>query len=481
MSTRGQGPLAAAVHAHPGRLLAAVLIAGTAARVLLAATLPLLDDEAYYWLWSKMLAGSYLDHPPLIAFLIRLGTFAGDGELWVRLGSLLAGVATTLALYALGRELFDVRAGLVAAAVYQVVPILAGGGLLATPDTPLFLWWTLALLFARRALWTDARWWVPAGVATGLGMLSKFPMVLLPAGILGFAATRRHAVFRQPWVYAGAAVALALFTPVLIWNASHGWANVRFILYERLWEQPRGLPGLLAMAKEQLALVGFPILAFLGVLGGTLRRYRDDRFSFVLWTSIPPFILMGVVAALAGTAHGIWAGPAYLGLAVGLGGLWPGRLAALAIAANAAILATVALAPVAPWLPIDPGLTEELAGWREAEQRVEALAAQVPGPVVVAADRYKIAAQIAYHTRRRLPATIFPAPLRDSIWPLPSQFADATAILVLPARWRPWERPESFFEVLTEKDPLIVSVRGKEVRRFRFWIATGRKPQGPSP
>src|SRR4051812_3260891 len=82
--------------------LTAGLIVGflTLARFMLAATTPLAFDEAYYWLWSRHLAGGYYDHPPMIAVVIRLGTsIAGDAELGVRLVCVLLSVPATWAVW----------------------------------------------------------------------------------------------------------------------------------------------------------------------------------------------------------------------------------------------------------------------------------------------------------------------------------------------------------------------------------------------
>ena len=63
-----------------------MLAALTLVRFFVAATTPLAPDEAYYWTWSKALAGGYLDHPPMVAVWIRIGTaIAGDDPLGVRL------------------------------------------------------------------------------------------------------------------------------------------------------------------------------------------------------------------------------------------------------------------------------------------------------------------------------------------------------------------------------------------------------------
>src|ERR1700761_4223881 len=69
-------------------------------RLIAAAVTPLSFDEAYYWMWSKHLAGGYYDHPPMVALLIRAGTMlAGDTPLGVRLVSILLALPMTYAIY----------------------------------------------------------------------------------------------------------------------------------------------------------------------------------------------------------------------------------------------------------------------------------------------------------------------------------------------------------------------------------------------
>ena len=71
-----------------------------ALRLIAAAFTPITFDEAYYWMWSKHLAGGYFDHPPMVAVVIRLGTIvAGDTELGVRLVSILLALPMSWAVY----------------------------------------------------------------------------------------------------------------------------------------------------------------------------------------------------------------------------------------------------------------------------------------------------------------------------------------------------------------------------------------------
>lgn len=88
---------------------------------------------------------------------------------------------------------------------------------------------------------------------------------------------------------------------------------------------------------------------------------------------------------------------------------------------------------------------------------------------------YEGAAQLAYHTRRRRPVTI-PKPPAGSVWSAPSQLSAASAVWVVAAEWRPTARPEEFFSQVIPHAPLPIVARGREVRRFMFWTATGPRP-----
>ena len=45
----------------------------------------LIDDEAYYWVYSQFPAWGYFDHPPMVAILIKAGYSIFANELGVRL------------------------------------------------------------------------------------------------------------------------------------------------------------------------------------------------------------------------------------------------------------------------------------------------------------------------------------------------------------------------------------------------------------
>src|SRR3954470_366703 len=85
-------------HAARGGVMAIVGL--VLLRLAAAAWTPLTFDEAYYWMWSKHLAGGYYDHPPMVAVVIRLGTMlAGDTEFGVRLVSILLALPMSWAVH----------------------------------------------------------------------------------------------------------------------------------------------------------------------------------------------------------------------------------------------------------------------------------------------------------------------------------------------------------------------------------------------
>src|SRR4030081_1256662 len=89
------------------RNTALTILALVALRLAPAAWTPWTFDEAYYWMWSKHLAGGYYDHPPMVAIVIRLGTMiAGDTELGVRVVSILLALPMSWAVYRTAAILF---------------------------------------------------------------------------------------------------------------------------------------------------------------------------------------------------------------------------------------------------------------------------------------------------------------------------------------------------------------------------------------
>src|SRR5260370_4088561 len=158
-----------------------------ALRLVAAAWTPLTFDEAYYWMWSKHLAGGYYDHPPGVAGVIRRGTMmAGDTELGVRLVSILLALPMSWAVYRTAAILFGgVRVAATAAMLLNVTLMAAVGTLIVTPDAPLLVASSFVLFCLAKVLATErGAWWLAVGAAVGAAFLSKYTALLFGPAIL---------------------------------------------------------------------------------------------------------------------------------------------------------------------------------------------------------------------------------------------------------------------------------------------------------
>ncbi len=202
-------------------------------RAVMAAVLPLSADEAYYWLWSKRLAMGYYDHPPMIAWAIRAGTeIFGDTPLGVRFaGIVLSLPASWLVWQSASLILKDARRAVLAALLFNLTLMVSVEMLAATPDMPSVVFAAAFVYFLAQVQQSgDGRWWLAVGVAGGLGLLSKYSALFLGLGTLFWLIVdaRQRKWLMTVWPYLGAALALLIVTPHLVWQAQHQWMTFAF-------------------------------------------------------------------------------------------------------------------------------------------------------------------------------------------------------------------------------------------------------------
>ena len=226
------------------RAVAIGILAIAALRLAFSLSLPLLYDEAYYWQLSKNLGFGYYDHPPLVMVLIRLGTLAaGDTEIGVRFASIFIALAATWAVWRAAAILFlDERLAALAALYFNLTIATMGAFSLMTSDGPVLAAAAFLLFFLAKVVETGkGAWWLAVGATVGLGMLAKYTMLFLGAGIglwLLIVPELRRWLF-SPWPWLGAFVAALLFAPVVYWNWQHDWASFLLQSGRGQWLAPR--------------------------------------------------------------------------------------------------------------------------------------------------------------------------------------------------------------------------------------------------
>jgi hypothetical protein len=286
-------------------------------RLVAAAITPLTFDEAYYWMWSKHLAGGYYDHPPMVALVIRLGTLiAGDTEFGVRLVSILLALPMSWAVYRSAAILFGgQRIAATAAILLNVTMMASVGTIIVTPDAPLLVAASFVMFFLAKVLETGrGAWWLAVGAAVGAALLSKYTAMFFGPAILiwlvSVAKLRRWLV--SPWPYLGGLVALAIFAPVILWNADHQWVSFIKQLGRARFEDFN--PAfMIELIPTQIAFAT-PLVFILGVMGLYALMWRDggalaSRYliNSMYWT----ITLYFAWHALHSRVEANWFGPVY--------------------------------------------------------------------------------------------------------------------------------------------------------------------------
>jgi dolichol-phosphate mannosyltransferase len=393
-------------------------------RLVYLGSVELLPEEAYYWNYSRHLDIGYLDHPPMVAWLIRLGTAVfGQSQFSVRIGALGCGMIASLFTYRLTRNLFDEASALRALLLAQTLPFFFLSGLLITPDAPLTAAWAASLFYLERALLGGRRgaWW-PAGVALGVGAISKYSIGLLVPVTLVFmlwdAEARRW--WRRWEPYGAALLAAAIFSPVILWNAEHGWASFAFQTSRRIAEASRfALHKLVASALVLITPTG--VLAVAASLSGdadgigTARRRLFIRMTVLLplaifaifslrhdvkldwtgapWTAALPLIAAGMVAPEAPLSR----------FKAWIRAAWTPTLVTMLLIYGAGLHYLVL---GLPGLGYSKHIELFPVGWREFSRQIADTTAQIRTqtgvePLIVGMDRYAIASELAFYGAER--------------------------------------------------------------------------------
>ena len=407
---------------RPAAVLLGAILALGLVRAGLAALIGLTEDEAYYRLWALTPAISYLDHPPMVGWMIALGRWVGgDTPIGIRLPAILVSLLGPLVLWRTTAILFGPIAARRAVWIALAMPLLAVGGVIVTPDTPSVLFWglagwALAELYASR----NANWWLAVGAFAGLGLLSKYSNLFVGASILLWLSLFRA---NRPWfrcwqLWAGGAVAMLLALPVLLWNYQHGWASFA----KQLGRVGQGQALTVAYAAElvggSLALMS-PVIAVLAVLG--LRRVarsaaEGDLPGALLVCGIVPFLAYLLVHSLHDRVQPNWMAPLYPSFAVcaaiALGafdtttkpGQTFGRLGRWAMGIGLLLSGLIYWHTLHPLVQLtgrkDP--TSQMRGWREFAAEVERLRAAT-GACWIATSNYATTGQLAFELKDRTP------------------------------------------------------------------------------
>ena len=264
-------------------------------------------DELQVLSDARHLDWGFVPYPPVTPFLERIGLGVfGVSLAGLRIFSVLAQALSLFVTGLMARELGGGRLAQVTAAL-----------LIALSPLPMFeatefqyssfdyLWWVLAAYFTIRLLQTEnPRWWLAIGAAVGAGLMTKYTMCFLIAGIAGglvLTAERRYLLNR--WFWAGAALALLIFLPNLLWQIRHDFISWHFLQHIHKRDVGQGRDR--GFIRDQFIICVNLIAAPLWITG-LIAYVRERRYRMLAWMYLIPLALF-----IVGKGRGYYLAAAY--------------------------------------------------------------------------------------------------------------------------------------------------------------------------
>lgn len=378
-------------------------------KLVLAATLPLFGDEAFYWWESQRPAWSYSDLPPLTAWMVSLGSALVPGELGVRLPFWLLGLLLPWQLVAIARRDYGEATGWRAGTLGLLLPLAALLGVLALPDVALVVVSVWTVDAVARALAADRRRpWLEAGLAAAFGLLChyRFAALLLVLVVVALGHRRGRAALRGPGPWLAVAIAALGLLPLVWFNLANELVSVRFQLLDR---HPWAWQGSGWLQLPEQALVTSPVLLGLLAWAGwrSLRRPLAWPESLYVASALALWLLFFALGFFADNERFRWHWPLTAcvlllpALAARLTLVPRGlRLAGwgLAVLVQGLVVAYLAAALLpgraADWLD-GKRFPANFSGWREAAAWVADTGAGADGRLVV--DNFMLGATLDFY------------------------------------------------------------------------------------
>lgn len=382
-------------------------------RLVLVFTMGMMPQDAYYYFYSENLSLSYFDHPPMVAWMLKIFSLVlGKSVIGVKLTDFIVTGLTVYAFYHLAKKFFDgflIERSLFLLISTMMISILS---LVTTPDVPLLLFWTLSVLFFFKAVEkNETKDWMIAGMMAGFAFDSKYTALALWIGLFGYLITQpeKRKLLQSYKPYLSILIFVLAISPVLIWNFQHDWLSLRFQSSDRVDDMAISnieLKNFFGNLGTQLFIL-LPVL-YIFVLYAVFRvtrdffhtRFRPDSSKWFLWWFSAPLILGFMAISIVYWVKLNWTMPAYIaGIILAVYYIprkWVRAQMIISLIFHFLFLIQVLFYP----FPIQSDDT--WWGWEKLSNEVDKLQENYPDVFIFSDDGYKTSAQLSFHLNQKI-------------------------------------------------------------------------------
>ena len=463
-------------------------------RLILLPFMGLMPQDAYYYLYGQNLSLSYFDHPGMIGYILRIFTdIFGQSIFTIKFADFIITSLTILSFYKLASYFLSkqkLQRAIVLLASTIFVSILSFN---STPDVPLLLFWTLSLICLYKAIFEETKiFWLLGGIAMGLAFNSKYTALLLQIGLIAFAvfSNKYRKLLWSPWFWISLLISVAVTFPVWYWNYQNEFASFAFQSSERTDSitefkiSPKNFFG--AIGHQMFLLL--PIL-FLVMITFTFKYIKRALLKFKIPQAKTLFLLAFFVPTFVGffsltPIYWVklnWMMPSYITGIILAGMFINKKLLKTQIIISIVFHVLVSLQVLFYLVPIKSDDT--WVGWEELSNEIEVLQNKHPNTFVFSEDNYKTSACLNFFMNDKiyaqniigLPALHFDY-LGDDLSTLNSKNA---LFIDSDKRFNNKDKKGNYhpllnnhFEKITELEPIIIKINGKESRKFWVFYCT---------
>ena len=470
-------------------------------RLFLLPFMGLMPQDAYYHFYGEHLSLSYFDHPGMIAYILRIfTTLFGKTVFVVKFADFFITSLTLLSFYKLAHLFLSKQRAERALLLMVSTIFISILSFNSTPDVPLILFWTVALIFLYKAIFENKKaYWIWAGIAMGLAFDSKYTGLFLQIGLLSFLAfsAKYRKLLLSPWMWFSILISAVVTTPVWYWNYQNDFASFLFQSSTRTGDiskfelSPNFFLGAVA---HQLILLG-PVLFAVFILFTTKHlkkaftkfRLPSDKTLFLLAFFIPTFLGFFLLTPIYWVKLN-WMMPSYATGVIIAAIFISEKTIKKQIVVSTVLHVLIATEILFYLVPIKSDDT--WVGWEEMTRKTEAIQKDYPGSFIFSADSYKTAACLTFFSKEKIYSeniigehALHFEYIGDDLTILQGK----TAIFIdsdtrqkdLLKKGEYPESLDSYFEKVTELEPILVKSGDKVIRKFWVYVCENYQAKQP--